>query len=53
MGLKMIDKNGDFTTPFVVQFGKFATKNVLQLTEYQKDRFLTGYDIRFSELDVC
>jgi 16S rRNA (cytosine1407-C5)-methyltransferase len=51
MGLKMIDKNGDFTTQFVVQFGRTATKNILALTKTQKERFLTGYDIRLTELN--
>jgi NOL1/NOP2/fmu family ribosome biogenesis protein len=52
LGLKMIDKNGDFTTQFVVHFGAHATKNVVTLSEDQKDRYLLGYDVRLSELEA-
>ena len=38
------------TTNMIQLFGKFATKNIVELNEEQKTRFLSGLDI--SELDA-
>ncbi|MCF7918087.1 NOL1/NOP2/sun family putative RNA methylase [Candidatus Gracilibacteria bacterium] len=47
-GLPVADKHGNMTSSFAIHFGHFATTNVLELTNEQKDRWMEGYDIVFS-----
>lgn len=48
-GMKVLDKDQNITTQFAMKYGKFATKNTINLTTEQKDRWLAGFDIFFPE----
>ncbi len=48
-GMKILDKDRNITTQFAMTYGKFATKNIISLTETQKDKWLAGYDLFLDE----
>ncbi len=45
VGMLIFDKDGNFSTEFVVRFGRKATKNVFEMTKEQKLKFLEGFDL--------
>lgn len=51
-GQKIIDKDGNITNEFALIFGKFATKNLIQINETQKKRWLEGYEIPLTDFEI-
>ncbi len=50
-GVKILDKNGNVTSYFVTAYGRFMNKNIVQLNEDQKKRFLAGFDFPVSDFE--
>ena len=48
IGLKIQDKDKNITSEFAIHFGKYATKNVINLNKIDKNKFLEGYDLSIS-----
>ncbi len=44
-GLNILDNNKNITSQFALHYGSLATKNIFLLTEEEKNRWLSGYDI--------
>ncbi len=45
VGMKIIDQDGNFSTEFAVKFGREATKNIFEMNQEQKLKFLAGFDL--------
>ena len=48
-GLPLLDKHGNLTSAFAIHYGAHATKNILTLSEEEKNRWLEGFDIPMAE----
>ncbi|PID70505.1 hypothetical protein CSB37_02345 [bacterium DOLZORAL124_38_8] len=53
VGLKLLDAHGNITPEFVQRFGVLITKNRVELTKEQVQKYLDGYDLMLepSQLD--
>lgn len=49
VGLKIFDKHENPTNEFAFHFGVHAKKHIISLSEEQKKRYLSGYDLSFDE----
>jgi len=50
LGVKILDKDKNITHEFASIWGNLATKNVIELDEAQKEKWLLGYDLPLSEM---
>ncbi len=48
-GLPLLDKHGNLLSSFAIHYGNQATKNILELTQDEKTRWLEGFDIPLTE----
>lgn len=51
VGIPLFNRETGILTDFAIHFGSFATHNVLELTEEQKEKFLYGYDLLLPDFD--
>ena len=51
-GLPLQTEHGDWTTEFWITFGDFVNKNHVQLSPELTARWIAGYDIPLSELEI-
>lgn len=48
-GLQVMDRDGNFSSEFVIGFGRYATGGFVGLDDQMRDRWLAGYDLSLEE----